>query len=180
MLRVISCVLLILVSANSFCATAAVAQSRVASPIVVLEVTTTNSGIGGYHDKHMLVRLTDDGKVEWDRPVGPQAWERLTSSVSAELVYDIERTLKAIDESLIRRKMGPYYVYVDTSVELQVQMTARQGEVTFLVMNPWSSRLVKKAMPKDVKTVVCEISMLQARVANTPIDRMCKSSDKAQ
>lgn len=176
----VNCVLLILVYVNSFCTTAGVAQSRVASPIIVLEVTTTNSGIGGYRDKHMLVRLTDDGKVEWDKPVGQQAWERQTSSVSAELVFDIERTLMAVDESLIRGKMGPYFVYVDTSVELQVQMTARQGEVTFLVMNPWSSRLVKKPMPKDVKTVVCEISMLEARVANTPIDRMCKSGDKAQ
>jgi hypothetical protein len=45
-------------------------QSRVASPIVILEASSTYQGIGGYQKTLLLLRLTDDGKVEWDKPMG--------------------------------------------------------------------------------------------------------------
>jgi hypothetical protein len=50
-------------------------QSQLSSPIVVLEATNTIHGIGGYQNQQMLVRLTNDGNVEWDKRVG-NAWER--------------------------------------------------------------------------------------------------------
>ena len=180
MSRVLSYLLSILIWISVVCVMASRAQSGVSSPIVILEATSTMHGIGGYENKLLLVRLTDDGKVEWDKLVGSQVSERETSSVSAEVVSNIERALKNVDESLFRGKMGPYYVYVDTSIELQVRMTASSGQVTFLVTNPWSPGIVRKPMPNDVKTVVCEISRLHAQVANTPVNQMCKASNTSR
>jgi hypothetical protein len=174
-----SFVLSLLICIGSFSATASDAQSQISSPIVVLEATSTMHGIGGYQNQHMLVRLTNDGKVEWDKAVG-NAWERQTSSVSAERVSEIQRTLASIEKSLIHGTMGPYNIYIDTSVELQIHMAARQGEVTFSVMNPWPpSEMPRKPMPKDVKTVVCEIDRLHAQVASVPINQMCKANKRS-
>jgi hypothetical protein len=131
-------------------------------------------------NKLLVVRLTDNGKVEWDKLVDSRVSERQTSSVSAEVVSNIERTLKAVDQSLFGGKMGPYYVCLDTSSDLQVRMTARSGELTFLVTNPWSPGIVRKPMPKDVKTVVCEISRLRTQVGNIPIDQMCKATNASR
>lgn len=173
-----SYVFLILIWISAVCSTAGgCPQSGVPKPVTVLEATSRTHGIGGYENKVLIVRLSDDGKVEWDKPVGPGVSERQSSSVSAEVVSNIKRTLKAVDPSLFRGRLGPYYVYVDTSDELQVRMAARSGDLTFLVTNPWPPGIAQKAMPQNVKTVVCEISKLHARVANTAVSRMCKATD---
>jgi len=183
MRRILSNVLLVVISVHSSCTTASDTQSRVPAPIVVLEATETVHGIGGYQDGQMLVRLTNDGKVEWDKWVG-KAWERQISSVTAERVSGIKRRLDAIDKSGVRAEMGPYYSYVDTSVELRIRITTSQGELSFSVMNPWScdlpTCLSRKPLPTDVKTVVCEISALQAQVADTSVDQMCKAENASQ
>lgn len=177
MSRTISCAFLILIWINATCNPAGGwPQSGVSTPNVVLEATSTTHGIGGVGNKLLVVRLTDDGKVEWDKLVGPQESERQTSTVSAEVVSDIERTLKAVDQSLFRGKMGPYYVYIDTSDDLQIRMTARSGKLTFLVTNPWSPGTIHKPMPRDVKTVLCEISKLHAQVANAAVNQMCNAT----
>jgi hypothetical protein len=157
---------------------AAVNNARwpVSPPIVVLEATSMTRGQGA-EIQYLLVRLTDDGKVEWDKYVG-NAWERQTSSVSAERVSKIQRTLDSIDKSRLHGATGPYHVYEDTSVELRIQMTARQGEVTFSVTNPWSEPGMpsRKRMPKEVRLVVCEVDGLYAQVADVSVDPMCKAS----
>src|SRR3984957_9367583 len=168
-------VFLILIWINAVCYTAdGCPQSGASTPAVVLEATNTTHGIGGHENKLLVVRLTDDGKVEWDKPVGLHVSERQTSSVSAEVVSDIVRSLKAVDQSLFRGRLGPYYLYIDTSDELQVRVAAGPRDLTFLVINPWPSGIVQKTMPPDVKTVVCEISKLHAQVTNTAVDQMCK------
>jgi hypothetical protein len=150
------------------------AQSQVSAPIVVLEANGITRGLAG-EMQYLVVRLTDDGKVKWDKYVG-DAWERQTSSVTAERVSAIQRTLDSIDKSVVHGTMGPYYVYTDTQVTLEIHMTARQGEVTFSVMNPWQSGMPgPEPMPKDVKAVVCEIDRLHAQVANVPVSKMCKA-----
>jgi hypothetical protein len=177
MSRFLSCVLSILTCVTSFCAMASDAQSPVSSPIVVLEATSTIHANGLYQNQHLLVRLTGDGKVEWDKWVG-NVWERQTSSVSAERVSEIRRTLDAIDKNLVHGKMGPYYAYVDTSVDDQIHMVVGQEEVTFSVTNPWPPGVLpnRKPMPKDVKAVVCEIDRLHAQVANITVNELCKAS----
>lgn len=177
MLRTSKCVLSILTCAIAFCAVPSDAQSQGSAPKVVLEATNTIHGMFGHQDKHLLVRLTDDGKVEWDKAVG-NGWEHQTSSVSADQLSEIEHVLNSIDESLIRGKLGPYNIYVDTSVELRIRMASGQKEVTFLVTNPWGSDLPsttnRKPMPEIVKTIVCQIDRLHAQVSNTPVQQMCK------
>ena len=159
----------IVICVHSFCAIASDAQSRVPRPIVVLEAIDTVRGIGGYKNDELLVRLTGDGKVQWDKWVG-RAWKRQTSSLSAERMSETERSLDAIDHSGLRASMGPYYVYTDTETELRIRMATSRGELTFSVLNPWSGLSTRKPMPKNVKTIVCEISRLRAQVAKEPID----------
>jgi hypothetical protein len=183
--RILSLILSILISANAICATANQAEPAASSPQVVLEATNTTRGTGGYKAELLLVRLTDDGKVEWDnvggwdKLEGQYTRERQISTVSAGVVSKIKRTLTTVDESRIRSKMGPYYIYTDTTAELQIRMIAGPGSVTFTVLNPWQG-YVQKPMPKDIKTVVCEISRLHAQVANTPVDEMCLARNKSR
>jgi hypothetical protein len=113
--------------------------------------------------------------VEWDKAVG-NAWERHASSVSAEQVSEIRRTLDAIDKSAVNGKMGPYHVYEDASVELQIHMIVGQEYLAFSVVNPWLPGANRKRMPKDVKAVVCEIDRLYAQVANSPINKLCTAA----
>jgi hypothetical protein len=152
------------------------AESQMSPPIVVLEATDTIHANGPYQSQHMLVRLTSDGSVEWDKMVG-NSWERQTRSVGAERVAEIRRTLDSINKSLVHGKMGPYHVYEDISNELQIHVVVGQEEVVFSVMNPWlPGRPARKPMPRDVKVVVCEIDSLHAEVANLPVNELCKAS----
>jgi hypothetical protein len=167
-----------------FCPTPINPQSQVSSPTVVLEATNTIHGIGGYQNTRLLVRLTDDGKLEWDKWVG-NAWESQVGSLTTERVSAIKRSLDAIDGSRMHDKMGPYHIYTDTSVELRVRLTTSQGLLAFTVMNPWScetrSCLTGKPLPKDVKTVVCGINRVRAQVvSDEPIDPMCKTAHGSQ
>ena len=165
---------------NLFSTAANDARSPVSAPIVVLEATSMTRNQGA-EMQYLLVRLTDDGKVEWDKYLG-NAWERQTSSVTAERVSEIQRRLESIDWSLLHDAMGPYHIYVDTSWELQIHVATKQGDVSFSVKNPWPPSVIpsRKPMPKDVKAVVCEISRLHAQVANTPVDEMCLARTKSR
>jgi hypothetical protein len=112
-------VLWVLLFYGSFCTIAGV-QSQASSPNVVLEVISTNYGIGGHQDKELLTRLTDDGKVEWDNWLG-NTWKRETSAVNAKRVSEVQRALDGIDSTSVRnKKMGPYHIYMDSSVVLQI------------------------------------------------------------
>ncbi len=131
----------------------------------------------------MLVRLTDDGKVRWDKRVG-EKWEQQVTSLTARRMSEIKQSLDAIDQSGLRAKMGPYYRYVDTSAELRIRMTTSHGGLTFSVLNPWrgdlTSVLIWRPIPKNVKIVVCEVSRLRAQVAREPVDPQCESSNMSQ
>jgi hypothetical protein len=178
--RYLSYVMSILLCIGPFFAMTSDVQSQASSPIVVLEATSTVHGNNGYQNQLLLARLTDDGKVEWDKLVGTTGWERQTGSVSAERVSEIKRTLDAIQESSLHGRMGPYDTYEDWSVELQIHMTAKKGEVTFSVINPWSpSEFRHKRMPKDVRVVVCEIDRLHAQVADVPVTEVCKATTRS-
>ena len=166
---------------NVFSAMTSNVQSQASTPIVVLEATSIDHQFDGYVTQRLFVRLTDDGKVEWDEYVG-NAWKRQTSSVTAERVSESQRALDSIYRSPIHGTMGPYYMYVDTSTELKIHMTARREDVSFSVKNPWLPSIIpsRKPMPKDVKAVVCEIARLRAQVANTPVNEMCLAPNKSR
>jgi hypothetical protein len=148
---------LFLIGTFLFCATSINPQSQVSSPTVVVEATDTIHGIGGYQNTRLLVRLWDDGKLEWDNWVG-NAWKSQIGSVTIERVSAIKRSLDAIDGSRMRGKMGPYHIYTDTSVELRVRLTTSQGVLAFTLINPWSCELpscsTRMPLSKDLKTVV--------------------------
>src|ERR1700721_3550317 len=137
---------------------------------VLLDATDTVHGIGGYKNTRMLVRLTDDGRVEWDKWVN-KGWQRNTSWISPAEVTSIKRRLETVDETKITSKMGPYNIYVDTSVELSIRMATRTGLISFSVIDPWSSNLPRDAlgegrippMPDAVESVVCEIDVLHGQ-----------------
>lgn len=159
-------------------------RRRAANPNVLLDATDSVHGIGGYINTRLLVRLTDDGRVEWDKWVN-NGEQRNASWISLAEVTSIERRLETVDETKITSKMGPYNIYVDTSVELSIRMATRTGLISFSVIDPWSSNLPRDAlgkgrippMPSDVESVVCEIDVLHGQISGDPIDRMCKAKD---
>jgi|HubBroStandDraft_4_1064222.scaffolds.fasta_scaffold716089_1 hypothetical protein len=131
-------------------------------------------------------RLTDHGKVGWDKWLG-NTWKRETSAVDAERVSELQRVLDVIDSTSVpNKKMGPYHIYMDNSVVLQIRMNVCQEQVTFSGLNPWPSNmpseaehsLIHKAMPRNVKVVVCEIDKLSSDVANTPVSELCKTRNE--
>jgi hypothetical protein len=173
---------------SSLCTIVGNTQSSDSSPNVVLRVTSINYGIGGHQDKRLLVRLTDDGKVEWDK-WKDNTWKRETTSVGVQRVSEVQRIFDSINATSVRnKKMGPYHVYMDNSVVLQIRMLVRQEQVTFSVINPFPSNmppeaehlLIHKAMPKDVKIIVCEIDKLSSEVANLPVSDLCDTNDEVQ
>jgi hypothetical protein len=164
---------------GAVCAMASCARPKTTPPAAVLEATSTHHGMG-QEEKLLIVRLTEDGKIEWDEWKAPRVLERQTGSVSANVVSEIQHALNTVDQSLFRSKMGPYYVYVDTSDELQVRMKTKTGPVEFLLINPWSSGWPREPMPKDVKIVFCEIDALYAQNAHFAGDQGCKTKDSSR
>jgi hypothetical protein len=160
------------------CVMACAVPAAVAPPAVVLEATSTMHGVGGYEEKSLLLRLTEDGKIEWDEWIAPNRLERKTDSVGNDVVSKIQDTLNRVDRKTFRARMGPYYTYVDTSVELEIRMNAKAGPLKFFLVNPWYGDPVpRKAMPTDVRTVFCEVDSLYAEKTGVAVDRGCKTKD---
>jgi hypothetical protein len=134
----------------------------------------------GQEAERLLVRLTEDGKIEWDEWKVFPGSERHTGSVSANVVSEVQHALNTIDQSLFRSQLGPYYGYIDTADELQVRMKTKTGPVEFRLINPWSSGRPQKPMPTDVRIVFCEIDTLYAKNANHPVDEACKTNDSSR
>jgi hypothetical protein len=179
MSRILRYVQSTLIWIGAVCAMAGCARPTATPPAVVFEATNTHRGMG-YEEKSLLVRLSEDGKIEWDKWKAPRVVERQTGSVSANAVSEIQHALNTVDQSLFRSKMGPYYIYVDTSDELQVRMKTKTGPVEFLLINPWSSGMPRQPMPTDVRIVFCEIDALYAQKANYAVDQTCKTNDSSR
>jgi len=159
------------------------AQTNNSKPVLILESTSNIYGIGG-KDTQLLVRLKQDGTVEWEesvrqKPLG-RTYQRKVSSISREQVTSISDRLAVLNKDSFRAKMGPYNSYTDTSVELQVRMRTSNGSVVFSVLNPWLCTLPScsmgksKPIPEDVKAVICEVQKLRTQLASEAVDPMCK------
>lgn len=177
MSRILPYVQLTLIWIGAVCVIAGCARPTAPVPVVVLEATWLHHGMGQEAER-LFVRLTEDGKVEWDEWKVFPASERHTGSVTANVVSDVQHALNAVDQSLFRSQLGPYYGYIDTSDELQVHMKTKRGPVEFRLINPWSKEgMPQKPMPTDVRIVFCEIDTLYAKNANHPVDVACKTND---
>jgi hypothetical protein len=158
-------------------------QTNNSKPVLILESTNNIYGIGG-KDTQLLVRLKQNGTVEWEESVWQKprgrTYQRKTSSISSEQVTSISNRLAVLSKDSFQAKMGPYNSYTDTSVELQIRMLTPTGSVAFSVLNPWLCTLPScsigksKPIPEDVKAVICEAQKLRAQLAGEAVDPMCK------
>jgi hypothetical protein len=156
------------------------AQTQTPAPVIV-EATSSMHGIGGYEQKQLLVRLTDDGKVQWETTQWQKPNELHSTRIDPELVSAIRLRLDEIDPAAIQAKMGPYNRYVDTSVELFIRVDTLKWKREFTVLNPWPHWPLKPR-PKELKAVICDIDRLHAQVAEESVEPMCAkaSADQTQ
>jgi len=130
-------------------------------------------GIGHYKETYLFVRLSSDGKVEWETTEWKKPNELHSVKISAERVAAITQSLESVDPKIIEAKMGPFEIYTDTSVELQISVTTANWNRQFLVINPWPGKMTRKPLPKDLKIIICEISRLRSQVAHEEAEAMC-------
>jgi hypothetical protein len=162
---------LILLAAIAFLTLPPTAQSQAAeSPI--LEATNSIHGVSGHEEKRLFVRLSADGKVQWETAEWHKPNELRSTKISPELVSAIAQRLSAVDPKAFESKMGPYNRYVDTGVELFIRINTPKWKRDFSVLNPWTHSPLKP-LPKELKVVICEISRLHAQVAEEPVESIC-------
>jgi hypothetical protein len=161
-----------------------VAQTNSPNGVLILESTNNIYGMGG-KDSQLLIRLKQDGTVEWDEPVlqkpRGRGYKLRVASIPREETTSISNRLAGLTKDSFPAKMGPYGSYTDTWVELQIRIRTSSGIVAFSVLNPWLCRLPScsmgksKPIPVDVKAIICEVSKLRAQLAGEPFDPMCKA-----
>jgi len=157
------------------------------SPTIVIEAIVTNHSIGDYRDSMLLARLTDDGKVEWDRfsaTATGHEYLREVSKLDLQRVASIRRELGATDLQNIQAKMRPYNMFVDTSYEIFVRIPATlTGELKFSVINPWCNKSItcipSKPLPRNLESILCQAELLRAEVAHEPTEDSCDAERKA-
>jgi hypothetical protein len=117
--------------------------------------------------------------VQWETTQWQKPNELHSTKIDAQLVSAITQRLDAIDPEAIQERMGPYNRCVDTSAELFIRINTPKWKRQFSVINPWTHWPLKP-VPKEVKAVICEISRLQAQVAQEPVEPMCAEGADAQ
>jgi hypothetical protein len=156
-------------------------QSQTASPVLI-EATSVLSHNLGYCEKHLVLRLYSDGKVEWEdagtmrdckQSVKDKGSGLHSTRISVEQVAAMRHSIDNLDLESVSGKLGPYNRYVDTSIEFFVNVSTQSGTRKFSVANPWT-RYPVKPLPEDLKVLICEISMVRSRVADEAINPPCK------
>lgn len=154
------------------------AQSQLSGRRVVLEATELSTGFK-LRDKKLLVRLTNDGNVQWDESAGNSKYERRVAMISRNEVIEIQRNLDAVDKTGIHGKMGPYSYEVDTRDLMRLRIASPDGERHFSVIDPWSNLGVFKPLPNELKLIICEASKLRAKMAKEPLEKICDPSQQS-
>jgi hypothetical protein len=156
--------------------------AAIKTPNLVVEARNVIHGIGGIQANDLLVKLTTDGKAEWDVNLAWNKTRRNSATIPPEEVTAIQQRLDSIDKSDIKPQTGPYATYVDTVVELTVGVRSGNAPIHFVLTNPWLPknpgplRDGEKAMPSEVKSIVCEIDRLRAELTKQTLESMCDSS----
>jgi len=71
--------------------------------------------------------------------------------------------------------MGPYNIYIDTSVDVRIHATTTAGNRQFSVLNPWPGNPIKPP-PLEVKRILCQRDTLRAQAVGQPMHKMCVGS----
>ena len=169
----LSAVILPVVLANS---PRAETKSIAYSHEVVLEATNEVSG-NGYFERYLYVRVRQNGDVEWQEPGGGGKTHKIQlANIGLNRAANIQQRLGTLDMHRIPATSGPYEIYTDTGIRLVISVYTAQGKFRFDLQNPWlSGRPNRKPISKDLTEIICEANMVRARVAQEPIDPLCKS-----
>jgi len=150
------------------------------APPIILSVTEVIHGMST--KRSLFVRLTSDGNLEGEDWGGDRGPSRHSVTLPSEELATIVKRLDALDVARLRPTMGPYNTYTDTSAELQIQILVRGEGKQYLLWNPWLCTLPscsmgkKKQMPRAVKTLFCEISLLRSRISREPLPPGCPTN----
>jgi len=142
----------------------------------IVEATNVTRGIGGYVNRRLWVRLSDEGKLEWEERVQGKPDQIRSVQVGPEQVKSLERILNSTDWNTVHGRMGPYNVYIDSSIEVQISATAANRKHTFSLINPWEPGIRKGALPLDARKILCELDRLHAQASTSSIHQMCADS----
>ena len=148
------------------------AQQPTSPAAVVIEATSTMHFIKNYTDRRLWVRLTKDGKVEWEESLQGKPYELHSAQVSPKQLVTVEQDLNSVDWGKVHGRMGPYNAYIDTSVEVRINALTTGGNRQFSVVNPWPGSPVKP-MPPELKRILCELDDLHAQATGEPPHKMC-------
>jgi hypothetical protein len=145
----------------------------VAAPVVLLEATNWQWGIGGYRDKPLIVRLTTDGRIEWDAWTAPGVLKRHAGSVAPSVIAEVQALIDNLDRTKLREKMGPYFMNIDTGEDLHIRARAKAGRLRFTLANPWYTPMPRKQMPSDIRALFCQIDDLYSQNIKRDRDPAC-------
>ena len=140
---------------------------------LLVEATQISRGIGNYKSQHLWVRLRKDGAVKWEQPLWGKPNEVHSGQISTARVAVIAKDLNTTDWTKFRGKMGPYNVYIDSSIEFEIRLVTATGEHQFEVVNPWPGHKLK-ALPAEVERTLCQLQILRAQASEeNKIMAMC-------
>ncbi len=141
-----------------------------------VEATNVMKGIGGNANRQLWVRLTQDGRLEWEEPGRGRPTH--SSQLTPGQLQSLNELLKSIDWSRIHGEMGPYNVYIDSSVEVQIRIRENGIETSFLLSESLAARHQEEVSPGNLKNLLCELDRLHSLAAGGSVDRMCIHEDE--
>lgn len=131
---------------------------------LLIEAFQISRPSGPYSPQRLWIRLRNSGQMEWEEPVWGRANELHSFQLPQARVAAIAKDLNATDWSKFNGKMGPYNVYVDTSVEISIRLVSASGEHEFTVVNPWPG-FRPKPLPDAVKRTLCQLQIVRAQAS---------------
>jgi hypothetical protein len=136
-----------------------------------------------YVDKTLFIKLAEDGTATWEENVTATSHRRHVSKISKEDTAAIAQRLSAIQAHGIEARMGPYDTYTDTSVELRITALQMERITRFTVWNPTGCQGpncipggLKKPVPENVRSIVCESVSLRIRMTSEPTSQFCSTT----
>jgi len=151
-------------------------QQQISQSSLFVEATNVMKGIGGNANRQLWVRLTQDGRLEWEEPGRGRPTH--SSQLTPGQLQSLNELLKSIDWSRIHGEMGPYNVYIDSSVEVQIRIRENGIETSFLLSESLAARHQEEVSPGNLKNLLCELDRLHSLAAGGSVDRMCIHEDE--
>jgi hypothetical protein len=137
-----------------------------------IEVTNVMQGVGGVHQQ-LWVRINKNGGLEWEEPVEGKPNELRSAQLDPKQFERFHQLLDSTDWTKFSGRIGPYFVYKDSGVELRYRVVVAQVERRFSLDNPWPPGTREKSLPSNVKKLLCELALLRSQATGDPINRTC-------